>query len=143
MSKLVVTFLIALCLVGCNQGTTYISEQNSKAEKIAEKVEIETDMKESFTELEEVTENGNLLDLKVAQGEILARWDNILNEIYAVLENQLGEEEMDKLREEQREWVSYRDEQAEKNALKYEGGSMEPVEYISTQSHITKERSYQ
>lgn len=49
---------------------------------------------------------------------------------------------MDKLREEQREWIKYRDLTAKKAASKFEGGTMESLEFISVQARITEERCY-
>lgn len=44
-------------------------------------------------------------------------WDKELNEIYGVLK-----EQMDKLIEEQRNWVKQRDEASKEASLKYKGG---------------------
>jgi uncharacterized protein YecT (DUF1311 family) len=70
------------------------------------------------------------------------KWDKALNEIYGTLEEQLSKEEMDKLRDEQREWVQQRDAEAKKASLKYEGGTTESLEYAATQATLTKERAY-
>ncbi|RXJ02558.1 DUF1311 domain-containing protein [Anaerobacillus alkaliphilus] len=50
---------------------------------------------------------------------------------------------MTKLREEQRGWIKYRDEEAKKRSKVFEGGTMESLEYISTQARITKERCFE
>jgi uncharacterized protein YecT (DUF1311 family) len=74
--------------------------------------------------------------------ERYAKWDKALNEIYGTLEDQLSKEEMDTLRDEQREWVQQRDAEAKKASLKYEGGTTESLEYVATQATLTKERAY-
>lgn len=71
------------------------------------------------------------------------KWDEALNEIYGVLKEQLSAEEMDKLRVEQLDWIEHRDTSAKEAALKYEGGSMEPLEYVATQASLTKDRCYE
>lgn len=76
-------------------------------------------------------------------GKSFNMWDDALNEVYAELEKQLPEKEMENLRKEQREWINIRDAKAEEEAAKYEGGSMETMQYISTQAQLTKERSYE
>ena len=49
---------------------------------------------------------------------------------------------MEKLKEEQRDWITYRDETAKASSLKYEGGSTEALEYVATQAILTRERCY-
>lgn len=70
-------------------------------------------------------------------------WDNLLNEIYGVLNEQLPAEEMEELRQEQREWIDYRDKTAKEASLKYEGGTLEHAEYTSTLARLTEERSFE
>ena len=70
-------------------------------------------------------------------------WDKLLNEIYGVLKTQLPENEMIKLRDEQREWIIKRDETAKEASLQYKGGTMENLEYVATQATLTRERCYE
>ncbi|TYS18541.1 DUF1311 domain-containing protein [Rossellomorea vietnamensis] len=83
-----------------------------------------------------------MVEMEEQEQERFEKWDDALNEIYGVLQEQLGKEEMEKLREEQRDWVQQRDEEAKKASLKYEGGTTESLEYIATQASLTKERAY-
>lgn len=46
-----------------------------------------------------------MLELEEQEADRYKKWDMELNEIYGVLEAQLSKEQMDKLREEQRNWV--------------------------------------
>ena len=70
-------------------------------------------------------------------------WDGLLNEIYAVLEEQLPVEEMEQLRKEQREWIANRDAAAKEASLKYEGGTMEQLEYVAVANKLTEERCFE
>lgn len=70
------------------------------------------------------------------------RWDKALNEIYQVLKQQLPQAEMSKLKEEQRNWITLRDETAAKAAAKYEGGTAEGLEYAATLAGVTRDRCY-
>jgi uncharacterized protein YecT (DUF1311 family) len=101
------------------------------------------DIKKGLGQFDKALENGTQLEMGQAYGEIFKRWDNALNDIYVTLEKQLSTSEMDRLRAEQREWIAYRDETAKKKSLKFEGGTMESLEYISTQARITEERCYE
>lgn len=85
----------------------------------------------------------SIVEMTEAMGEIFIKWDDALNEIKCVLKIQLSVNEMEKLKNEQRKWLTYRDEEAKKAAAKYEGGTMETLEYISVQANLTKERCYE
>ena len=69
-------------------------------------------------------------------------WDNLLNEIYGVLIEQLTQDEMDNLRDEQLNWIKYRDEKALEASQKYKGGTQENLEYVSVLANLTEERCY-
>ncbi|MEA3320685.1 MAG: lysozyme inhibitor LprI family protein [Bacillota bacterium] len=81
--------------------------------------------------------------LKKVENDRWELWDNLLNEIYGVLEEQLPAEEMDELREEQRNWITYRDDRALEASLKYKGGTQEHLEYVAVLANLTEERCYE
>lgn len=83
------------------------------------------------------------VELEKEEAERLDRWDEALNEIYSVLNEQLSAEEIEQLREEQRDWIKERDQKAKEASLKYEGGTMEGLEYVATQASVTKDRCYE
>ncbi|KXH87536.1 lysozyme inhibitor LprI family protein [Sporosarcina sp. HYO08] len=87
--------------------------------------------------------NGITAEMKEAEAEVYKRWDDALNEIYGVLKSQLSKNEMDLLRGEQRDWILYRDYEAEKAASAFEGGTFAGVQYLSTLGELTKKRCYQ
>ncbi|MDM5228364.1 DUF1311 domain-containing protein [Cytobacillus sp. NJ13] len=99
------------------------------------------DIEKAATEIRQ-KDDDTTLGMTKSEEVILAKWDQILNEIYQVLEKQLSTTEMEKLRVEQRKWIAYRDDTAKEAAKKYEGGTMESLEYIASQTGTTKERSY-
>lgn len=80
---------------------------------------------------------------KNLEGEKFDVWDGLLNEVYGVLEEKLSKENMDQLREEQRNWLSFRDETAKEASLKYEGGTQEHLEYTAVLVNLTEERSFE
>lgn len=83
------------------------------------------------------------IEMKKAENTIYKSWDDMLNEIYNLLKTQLTEEEMKKLQEEEIEWIKYRDETAENEAKKFEGGTLQPIAYISSLTETTKNRCYE
>ncbi|OHW62288.1 hypothetical protein EUAN_13580 [Andreesenia angusta] len=70
-------------------------------------------------------------------------WDDMLNEIWGVLKNQLPADEMENLREIQRDWIVYRDESAKSGASSFEGGSGHYMTYVFIQGGETEERCYE
>ncbi len=84
-----------------------------------------------------------MVEMEEQEAERYQNWDKMLNEIYGVLQAQLPSDEMDQLREEQRNWVKHRDEAAKEASLKYEGGTTESLEYVATQASLTRERCYE
>jgi uncharacterized protein YecT (DUF1311 family) len=83
------------------------------------------------------------LEMEEEQTELFNRWDQELNEVYGVLKEELPEEEFAELREEQRKWITQRDEEAKNASKKYEGGTMESLEYVAVKTELTKERAYE
>lgn len=100
-------------------------------------------IKTSLTEFDEVLKNGTQIEMNEAYEEIFKRWDTGLNDVYGVLETQLSPKEMEQLREKQRSWIQYRDETAKEESLKYEGGSMQTLEYFAAKARLTEERCYE
>lgn len=95
-------------------------------------------------ELDRHSEVGTtMLELEKQEAERYQKWDRELNDIYGILKEQLHAEQMEQLREEQRNWIKHRDEVAEESSLKYKGGSTESLEYVATQASLTRERCYE
>ena len=81
--------------------------------------------------------------LKAVENERWETWDELLNEIYGVLKEQLLPDEMEQLREEQRDWIKFRDERALESSLQYKGGTMEQLEYVIVLANLTEERCFE
>ncbi|MFD1851525.1 lysozyme inhibitor LprI family protein [Oceanobacillus bengalensis] len=95
-------------------------------------------------ELEEVqAEDSSTYAMKKVAGDRYDVWDELLNDVYGVLMEQLSTEEMDQLRKEQRNWIKDRDDTAKAASLKYEGGTQEHLEYVTVLANLTEERCYE
>jgi uncharacterized protein YecT (DUF1311 family) len=81
--------------------------------------------------------------MKKVEGDRYDLWDGLLNEVYGVLQEQLSSEEMNQLRDEQRNWITYRDDTAKEASLQYEGGTQEHLEYVVVLADLTEERCYE
>lgn len=110
---------------------------------------LESNKDEYLKKLNKMEEADKYAEAKTTTAELVEQeaeryrtWDEELNKIYGLLEEQLDKGQMDQLREDQRNWIQQRDETAKKFSLKYKGGSMEPLEYVATQASLTRERCY-
>ena len=70
-------------------------------------------------------------------------WDVELNEIWGELRDTLDSATMSQLTQEQVQWISLKESDAEQEAAQYEGGSMQPMVYSITAYTWTKERVYE
>lgn len=93
--------------------------------------------------LKEKYESPKTNDMTEAASEEFSQWDNMLNEIYSILEQQLPKDEMDKLREEELNWINTKEKKAKEDEAKYEGGSIAPFMRLSSLIGSTKNRCYE
>ncbi|WP_455538964.1 lysozyme inhibitor LprI family protein [Terrisporobacter sp.] len=71
------------------------------------------------------------------------KWDNMLNEIYCLLETQLSNDEFQAFKNKQHKWLNYRDSVAQNQADKFEGMVFTKVQYNLALAKLTKERCYE
>ncbi|QKY70758.1 lysozyme inhibitor LprI family protein [Lentibacillus sp. CBA3610] len=118
--------------------------ENSTSESAKEAYIQELEQTElELAPLKTQAQNGTQTERNQAMQEIFTQWDDVLNDIYGSLEEQLSEGDMESLREEQREWITHRDEAAEEEASKFEDGSLEPYEHANVMAQLTRERCYE
>ncbi|SES18249.1 Uncharacterized conserved protein YecT, DUF1311 family [Gracilibacillus ureilyticus] len=99
--------------------------------------------KQEMDKMQENPEDSSTYALKKIEGERFDVWDGLLNEVYGVLQDQLSHDKMEQLREEQREWIEYRDNTAKEASLQYEGGTMEQLEYVAVMNDLTEDRTFE
>lgn len=80
--------------------------------------------------------------MKNYYGVSYERYDDALNEIYALLKQELSPETMMELKTEQIKWIEQKEEKAEKERLKYDGGTFENVAWYISLYESTKDRCY-
>lgn len=83
------------------------------------------------------------LDINEAASDEYKQWDDILNEIYSVLEEQLSKEDMDKLRAEEINWINIKESKSKEAADEYKGGTIAPYMAISSSIDSTRKRCYE
>lgn len=136
---------------GASESTFTTSDDGEQVNSSNSNSEITGGNKEEYlkklNDMEESDKNAEtgttMVELNEQAAERYKKWDLELNEIYGVLKKQLSTEQLNKLKEEQRNWIKHRDEVAKEASLKYKGGSMESLEYVATQANLTQERCYE
>ncbi len=130
-----------------NTGTNKM-EKNTAANDAAESqkevyLKKLNDTKKEMDERRNNPEDDSTYAMKKVEGDRYDTWDGLVNEIYGVLQKQLSSDEMEQLRNEQRKWIEYRDSTAKEASLKYEGGTMEELEYVAVLGNLTEERCFE
>ena len=70
-------------------------------------------------------------------------WDDMLNEIYYLIETQLSNKEFEEFKNKQSKWLNYRERMAQEQADKFEGMVFTKVQYNLTLAKLTEERCYE
>lgn len=122
------------------------SESNNSENEVTESKKEEylqklNNTKKAAEELE--ASDSSTYALKKVENDRWEIWDELLNEIYGVLKEQLSAQEMDQLRNEQQNWIKYRDDTALEASLKYKGGTQEHLEYVTVLANLSEERCYE
>ncbi|MEH7443078.1 lysozyme inhibitor LprI family protein [Bacillus sp. JJ1122] len=138
---------------GSNANKTDDTANNAtKKDEDSSKNNTEADLKERYlkklNDTKKETEELKATDsstyaLKKVENDRWEKWDELLNDIYGALKEHLPSNSMDQLREEQRNWLKYRDDSALKASLKYKGGTQEHLEYVAVLANLTEERCYE
>lgn len=81
--------------------------------------------------------------MKNYYGRAYEMYDKELNEIYALLKENLSPEIMNELKTEQMKWIEQKEKTAEEERLKYNGGTFENVALYISLYESTKERCYE
>ena len=129
-----------------SESSTTVNEPSNSKINIEATDRTKAEYLKELNEMEDADKYGEVktttVELEEQETERYQKWDQKLNEIYGVLNEQLDSGQMEQLREEQQEWIKYRDETAKESSLKYQGGSMESLEYVATMANLTRERCY-
>ena len=82
-------------------------------------------------------------DMNELSHEIYQIWDDLLNELWAIMKDTLDEKTMHNLLEEQCEWITMKEAEAKKAGEAFSGGSMAPFASNQKAAELTKERVYE
>ena len=156
--------VVSCCLLGCGKSeiisneTMETSLQETVSENVSESMEsavapIEIDVQGMLKKAEEeaaalqkkLTEDSSLKqsDMNELSYEIYLIWDNLLNELWAVLKDTMDEKSMNDLLEEQRDWITMKESESKKAGEAYSGGSMASLASNMKAAELTKVRVYE
>ncbi len=119
------------------------SEQNSQINYKAKYLSKLSQLEDIYENPDNAYEWSSTGDAAQAEYERYQAWDDMLNEIYALLKTQLSSSEMKALKNEEINWINYRDKTAENDARDFEGGSNYSVVYNGSLATTTKDRCYE
>lgn len=115
--------------------------EGKRTEFIAKLDNIQKEMDAS--QLKKDSDEGATTAMKGYYGILYDKYDDALNEIYALLKQELSPETMQDLKTEQIKWIEQKEAKAEEERLKYEGGTFENVAWFISLYESTKERCYE
>lgn len=114
---------------------TYKYEYLAKLEDLEEEVN-------NSTPLSLLEEESPYAMIDIAKSKYEA-WDDMLNEIYYLIETQLSNKEFEEFKNKQSKWLNYRERMAQEQADKFEGMVFTKVQYNLTLAKLTEERCYE
>lgn len=82
-------------------------------------------------------------DMNVISGEIYEAWDDTLNVIWEILQENLDEDTMKQLSVEEHNWIAEKEAAIEEAGAEYEGGSISALVVNNKAAELTKERVYE
>lgn len=121
-------------------GNTDTSNKTTKKQFLEELDKLKVDLDSTKDTRYASTVTADLID---AASEEYKLWDNKLNEIYTYLQSILSENEMNKLTQEEIQWITIRDEKSEEAAKKNEGGTTAPLNSAMSLISTTRDRCYE
>ena len=119
-------------------GAVNISEVRSRVDEELKHVE------EQEAILEENLQNiTSQMEMNQIAYEIYQLWDDELNAVWKTLKEVLDSEKMEELTVEQREWITYKENEIKAAGAEFEGGTMRSAIENSEGTDLTKKRIYE
>ncbi len=94
-------------------------------------------------EKELLTESLTQGDMNVKSLELYQTWDSTLNLVWNVLKQTQDAETMEALTEEERAWITRKEQEAQDAGAEARGGSLEPLLVNTKAAELTRERVYE
>lgn len=121
--------------------SSYEYKEKSLSEKIA--LEISYAEEQDIQLREQLQNDTNQTDMNFTAQELYQTWDAALNSVWKLLESELDDAQMEALREEERIWITSKEEAVNAVSQEYEGGSIGGMETSLKAAELTRERVYE
>lgn len=121
------------------------SSRQSLSERIAAEIsDAEEQEKEVDKKIEKMQEEAvTQTEMNETAEEMYRLWDDTLNTVWGLLEESLGEADMEALRQEEREWIASKEEEVQAAGMENGGGSLQPLLEAMKGAELTKDRVYE
>lgn len=102
-------------------------------------------LEEKAQEMNDRLQSGELsqIEMNRLSGELYKLWDDELNSLWGRIKKKLGSEEMQKLTEEERAWIKWKEQAVKDAGSEMEGGSIQPLLENDKAAEVTRERVYE
>ena len=120
-------------------------EEGQAGESLSEKIAMEISAAgEREKEVEKKQEEATTQpEMNATAEEMYQLWDDTLNIVWRLLEENLDEADMEALREEEQEWIASKDAAVQAAGLENGGGSIQPLVEAMEAAELTKARVYE
>lgn len=121
------------------------TDEDSFQENLFEKIAMEISCaEEQEKEIEKKQEEAvTQQEMNLTAAEMYRLWDDTLNLVWGLLEANLNEADMEALRKEEREWITFKDAEVQAAGQENGGGSIQPLLEAMRAAELTKARVYE
>jgi len=127
MKKILFTMMILLG-ISAFSSNSYETDLVGRMKVLEEKAQVKLD-------------SGVTAEMREGIAELSEAWEKELNTVYSLLMEKLPKKDKIKLENEQKKWLKNRDIKAKKDAKEAEGGTMEPLLFVSSIEELNEERA--
>ena len=131
--------LLCYLIYNLDAGTAFVSDPVSPrlvGENLLRLTQEEADFLYAGGQIPDATQ----MDINASAEAVYRCWDRALNDLWAVLQDNLTEEEKKPLLREQLQWIDEKEAAARESAASAEGGSLYPALYSGTAADLTRDR---
>ncbi len=122
-----------------------LSEETVSQQSLSERIALEISYAgEREKEVEKKQEEATTQpEMNETAKELYQLWDDTLNVVWKLLEENLDDADMKVLRKEEKEWIASKDAEVQAAGLENGGGSLQPLLEAVTAAELTKARVYE
>ncbi len=149
MKKIVCMLLLAsLCFTGCFEKVEDVPQDNN--EPTVETIKSSNEKQQYFLDkLNEIKNKEDAIysdyslsqvEINASSEDILKDYDNLLNDVYAYLKENMSKAEFEKLRQDELKWIAEKEKAIEEEGKLWEGGSGEAMARNAMGTRYTSRR---